>query len=117
MNTSTNTARPVGRPAKSVKFPTGTFTVASLVTKNPGVCKLTLRKNVKTGLATGRLVKVAKVLATGKAGRPQCQFSLASTYNARLANLAKANAKAKATEPADLYSGNTLIHLASTATA
>ena len=94
MNTAT-TARPVGRPSKTIKFPTGTFTVGSLVAKNPGVCKLTIRKNVKAGLASGRLVKVAKVLATGKAGRPQYQFSLKSTYEARMANLAKANAKAK----------------------
>jgi hypothetical protein len=62
---------------------------------------LTLRKNVKTGLASGRLVKIAKVLATGTAGRPSFQFSLASTYNARVANLAKANAKDSApTTPA-----------------
>ena len=100
MSKNTN-SRPVGRPVSVVKFPTGTFTVEALKIKNPDVCKLTLRKNVKSGLASGKLVKVAKTLATGKAGRPSYQFSLASTYNARLANLAKANAKAAPVTPTE----------------
>jgi hypothetical protein len=99
MSKNATETRGPGRPAKSVKFPTGTFTVATLVANNPGVCKLTLRKNVKSGLASGKLVKVAKTLATGKAGRPSYQFSLATTYNARMANLAKANAKNAAPAP------------------
>lgn len=76
-----------GRPRFAVKFPTGKFTVDELFAKNSTLikCELTARNHINRGLASGKLVKLAEKLNTGKVGAPAFKFQLA-TYAKHNAN-------------------------------
>lgn len=79
-----------GRPRFAVKFPTGKFTVDELFAKNSTLikCELTARNHITRGLASGKLVKLAEKLNTGKVGAPAFKFQL-STYAKHNANRRK----------------------------
>lgn len=90
MSKAKKSNRGPGRPAKTVKYPDTVFTVEQLFTGNPGICKLTIRKNVKSDLTSGKLVTLSRPVKTGKAGRPSVRYSTKASYDARLAdNIAK----------------------------
>jgi hypothetical protein len=82
MNANVKSTR--GRKPLKVKFPTGAFTVDQLFAMNDKAkggsvkCELTARNHIKRGLATGKLVKLADKLNTGKVGAPAFKFQLAS---------------------------------------
>lgn len=77
-NTMKNsTARTVGRPPKTPRWPRTAFTVNSVFTFNQKkICKLTLRNKIEEGLASKKLVKLAKNVERDTAGRPAFRFML-----------------------------------------
>jgi hypothetical protein len=80
MNTTTPATKSTrGRKPLAFSFPTGAFSVKQLAAKNPTAkCELTVRNHIARGLASGKLVKLAKKLEKGTVGAPQHLFQLAT---------------------------------------
>jgi len=95
-----NKLNKAGRPRKPVKFPKGAFTVDELFAKNSNVidCELTARNHISRALASGKLIKLAEKLNTGKVGAPAFKFQLASTYRYNLNRRTKPAATVTAAE-------------------
>lgn len=95
-NTSTVTvtsAKLRGRPAAKVKYPRGSFTVASLFAANATVVKwaLSIRQHIEKGIEAGTITQLPKNVMTGKVGKPAHRFIL--TKNIRKAKVTKATPK------------------------
>ena len=85
-----NTKSKAGRPAKAVTLILNKgFTLKDLQTKNPDIKSVTLRAHILRGLKNGSLTKLARVVETGKKGKPAHIFINTKVYKANLANLNK----------------------------
>jgi len=90
MSINLNTKSKSGRPAKSVTLILNKgFTLKDLQTKNPDIKSVTLRAHIHRGLKNGSLTKLARVVESGKKGKPAHIFINSKVYQANLANLAK----------------------------
>lgn len=85
-----NTKSKAGRPAKAVTLILNKgFTLKDLQNKNPDIKSVTLRAHILRGLKNGSLTKLARVVETGKKGKPAHIFINTKVYKANLANLNK----------------------------
>ena len=71
---NTKTAPKVGRPAATLKYPRGVFTLNQLVDLNPGVCRLTCIKHVASELDSKFLTLLKEPVRTGKVGKPALRY-------------------------------------------
>lgn len=71
----------VGAPPKTVSWPKGAFTMASLFSRNKTQCELTLRTKVEKGVKTGVILAlIPKKQSGGGVGRPKSVFVLKENF-------------------------------------
>jgi len=87
----------VGAPPKTIKFPRGAFTIASVVSLNSHVCELTVRNKIEAGVASKELVRLSENLETKKVGRPS--FRYMTKANASAIKSARKTVKARKSAP------------------
>jgi len=67
----------IGAPPKNTSFPKGTFTMATLFTRNKNQCELSLRTKVEKGVKAGLILAlIPKKQPAGGVGRPKSVFVL-----------------------------------------
>jgi hypothetical protein len=92
-NATENNTRGPGRPPKAIKFPDKSFTMKEVISLNSGnLCGLAVRQKVNAGIASGKLVKLAKKLEKAGPGAPEFRFI-------RNSKLSKAQRQALLTTP------------------
>lgn len=75
MNTKNTAPKSVGRPAFTITYPRGAFTIKELHAANPQAkWALTIRQHVEKSLESGFLSKLDRKEVTGKVGKPADLF-------------------------------------------
>ena len=90
--TKTKTKGP-GRPAATVKFPRGRFTIKELQTLNPNVKPVTVRVHVTRAVEKGMLTRLSETVKTGKKGKPAFRFVLTSSVKSNRKNSKNKNSE------------------------
>jgi len=73
----------VGAPPKTTRYPSGTFTMATLFKRNSNQCELSIRNKVDSMLVAGELIQLkARKQAHGGVGRPKAVFILKENFDA-----------------------------------
>lgn len=94
MNTKNTAPKSVGRPAFTIKFPTGAFTIKGLHALNPQAkWALTIRQHVEKEVESGFITKLDRKEVTGKVGKPSDLYIRTSVYKAIEARKAAKAAK------------------------
>jgi len=73
----------VGAPPKPVNWPSGAFTIKTLVGRNQRQCELSLRNKVNASLESGEIVELEGIKQPGgKVGRPKSRYVLKANFDA-----------------------------------